>query len=160
MRPRTMAILPILLLLLAPLIFTLDYSDLDEGTTQGDVARNISNTPLWAAQVAGSSSTDSIQGIAMDAQGRTYVCGYFYVTATFGTTTLSSSGSYDIFVGRITNGAWDWVQRAGGSNSDQCQDIDVDDGGNVSITGYFYGTASFGTSSLSSTGSNDIFVAR
>ncbi len=155
-----MAILPILLLLLAPLIFTLDYSDLDEGTTQGDVARNISNTPLWAAQVAGSSSTDSIQGIAMDAQGRTYVCGYFYVTATFGTTTLSSSGSYDIFVGRITNGAWDWVQRAGGSNSDQCQDIDVDDGGNVSITGYFYGTASFGTSSLSSTGSNDIFVAR
>ncbi len=155
-----MTIASILMLLLSPLIFSIDTNSLDEEFTNETGARNVANSPLWAAQVAGSSSTDSIQGVAMDSNGRTYVCGYFYGTTTFGSTTLSSSGSNDIFVGRLTNGAWDWVHKAGGSSNDQCQDIDVDDGGNVSITGNFYNTAYFGTSTLSSSGNNDIFVAR
>ena len=55
--------------------------------------------------------------IEMDAQGRTYVCGYFYNTAVFGEHHTVIFGSYDVFVGRLSNGAWDWVQRAGGSSS-------------------------------------------
>ena len=94
-------------------------------------ARSTGNALLWGVNIAGSSSTDSVQGIEMDAQGRTYVCGYFYNSATFGNTTLSAYGSYDIFVGRLSNGVWDWVQRAGGTSSDQCHDIAVDDGGNT-----------------------------
>ncbi|MDP6905891.1 MAG: SBBP repeat-containing protein, partial [Candidatus Thalassarchaeaceae archaeon] len=150
----------IFLLLLAPYISTMEPVDLEDSDSSYETGRSVSNTPLWSAQVSGSSSTDTIQSMAMDAMGKTYVCGYFYNTATFGQMTLTSYGSYDIFVGRLTNGNWDWVEKAGGSSTDQCQDIAVDDGGNITITGSFYSSATFGSASLSSTGSYDIFISR
>ena len=116
---------------------------------------------LWGQHIAGSSSTDSVESIDLDAYGNTYVCGYFYNSAQFGNINMNSMGNYDGFVGKISpSGTWLWVQKMGGSSSDHCRDIDVDDGGNISITGYFYGTATFGNTYLSSQGSNDIFVAK
>ena len=56
-------------------------------------------------------------------------------------------------------GEWLWVKTAGSTNSDYCYDIDVDKGGNVSITGIYYGSIQFGSNSHSSSGSYDIFVA-
>jgi len=161
MRLQYVAFFLVGLMLIAPAI-GLSESMLEEQTESESSARSTSNALLWGAQVAGSGSTDAVMGIDMDAMGHTYVCGYFYNTATFGTTTLSSTGSYDIFVGRLSNGAWDWVQKAGGSSSDQCQDIAVDDGGNITITGYYYSssTATFGSQSVSGRGSNDIFISR
>ena len=105
MRQRHIAFFLVLLMLIAPAI------GLAENTLEIDEESNISprsssNALLWGANIAGSSSTDSIQAIEMDAMGRTYVCGYFYNSATFGNTTLSAYGSYDIFVGRLSNGAW------------------------------------------------------
>jgi hypothetical protein len=160
MLPRSAAIILTLLLLLSPFTMVDPTEELTDDKAEDTAARSVGNAPLWAAHGAGSSSTDSVQGIAMDAMGRTYVCGYFYNSATFGQFTLNSYGSHDVFVGRITAGNWDWVVKAGGTSSDQCQDIAVDDGGNSTITGYFYGSATFGGTGLSSQGSNDIFVAR
>ena len=115
---------------------------------------------LWGQKVSGSQSTDSVEALDLDAYGNTYACGYFYGTATFGSITLSGQGQ-DGFVGKIDpSGNWVWVQKMGGSSSDQCKDIDVDDGGNISITGYFYSTAAFGSTYLSSLGAYDIFVAK
>ena len=161
MRPYYVAFFLVGLMLIAPAI-GLSESVLEDHSESETSARSSSNALLWGAQVAGSGSTDSVQSIEMDALGHTYVCGYFYNSATFGNTTLTSFGSYDIFVGRLSNGMWDWVQKAGGSSSDQCQDIAVDDGGNITITGYYYSssTATFGSQSLSGRGSNDIFVSR
>ena len=161
MRPHYVAFFLVGLMLIAPAI-GLSESVLEDHSESETSARSSSNALLWGAQVAGSGSTDSVQSIEMDALGRTYVCGYFYNSATFGNTTLTSSGSYDIFVGRLSNGMWDWVQKAGGSSSDQCQDIAVDDGGNITITGYYYSSSSatFGSQSISGRGSNDIFVSR
>jgi hypothetical protein len=160
MNRHVMPLTLVSLMLLAPMLLTIQPAEELDLLEPQESTRSTSNALLWGISAGGSSSTDSIQGIAMDAQGRTYVCGFFYNTANFGPITLSSYGSYDIFVGRITNGNWDWVEKAGGTSSDQCQDIDVDDGGNITITGYFYSTATFGSTSLSSTGSNDIFVSR
>ncbi|MCS5536264.1 MAG: SBBP repeat-containing protein, partial [Candidatus Poseidoniales archaeon] len=161
MRPRLVAFFLVGLMLIAPAI-GLSESLLEENKISDSSARSTNNALLWGAHVAGSGSTDSVMSIEMDAMGRTYVCGYFYNTATFGNITLSSYGSYDIFVGRLSNGAWDWVQKAGGTNSDQCHDIAVDDGGNITITGYYYSssTANFGSQSMSGQGSNDIFISR
>ena len=161
MHPRLVAFLLVSLMLIAPAI-GLSESMLEENEVSDSSARSVNHSLLWGAHVAGSGSTDSVMGIEMDAMGRTYVCGYFYNTATFGNITLSSYGSYDIFVGRLSNGAWDWVQKAGGTSSDQCQDIAVDDGGNITITGYYYSssTANFGSHSMSGQGSNDIFISR
>ncbi len=160
MQPRYLVVTLVLLLLAAPFVMTIPSAkELEDESGLGS-GRSTSNALLWGIQAGGSSSTDAIMGIAMDAQGRTYACGYFYNTATFGSITLNGYGSTDIFVGRISNGNWDWVEKAGSTSSDQCQDIAVDDGGNISITGYFYNTATFGNTQLSSQGSYDIFVAR
>ncbi len=161
MRTQNVAFLLVGLMLIAPAI-GMTESLLEEHTVSESSARSTSNTLLWGGHVAGSGSTDSVMSIEMDAMGRTYVCGYFYNTATFGNITLSAYGSYDIFVGRMSNGAWDWVQKAGGTNSDQCHDIAVDDGGNITITGYYYSSSSatFGSQAISGQGSNDIFISR
>ena len=162
MRSQYVALILVGLMLFAPAIGFTEKTQLEAEFEPQNAARSTANALLWGAHASGSGSTDSVMSIEMDAQGRTYVCGYFYNTAVFGNTTLSSSGSYDVFVGRLSNGAWDWVQRAGGSSSDQCRDIAVDDGGNVTITGYYYSSnsATFGSTTLSGQGSNDIFVAR
>ena len=146
MRSQSVALILVGLMLFAPALGFTEKTQLEAEFEPQNAARSTANALLWGAHASGSGSTDSVMSIEMDAQGRTYVCGYFYNTAVFGNTTLSSSGSYDVFVGRLSNGAWDWVQRAGGSSSDQCRDIAVDDGGNVTITGYYYSSnsATFG----------------
>jgi hypothetical protein len=118
-------------------------------------------TILWGQKISGSQSTDNVESLELDAQGNTYVCGYFYGTATFGSITLSTQGGTDGFVGKISpSGTWLWVRGMGGSSTDQCLDIDVDDGGNMSITGNFNGVGTFGSTSFSTQGGYDIFVAK
>jgi hypothetical protein len=115
---------------------------------------------LWAKK-AGGTSWDHGYGIAVDANGNSYVTGYFYGSATFGTTTLTSSGSYDIFVAKMdSNGNWLWVKQAGGTNEDGGISIAINANGNSYITGVFEESATFGTTTLTSSGSQDIFVAK
>ena len=116
---------------------------------------------LWFANGGGTNS-DNIQGMDVDDFGNVYVCGYYYQTMTVGSisTPSSSSNSADIFVAKLSpTGDWLWVKTAGSTNTDYCYDIDVDKGGNVSITGIYYGAIQFGSTSHSSSGSYDVFVA-
>ena len=55
---------------------------------------------------------------------------------------------------------WLWAESAGGTISDYGCGIATDDNGNSYITGYFMDTAYFGTISLTSSGDDDIFVAK
>ena len=117
---------------------------------------------LWAKQ-AGGISGDKGYSIAVDAYGNSYITGYFRESATFGTTTLTSSSDYgsDIFVAKMDiNGNWLWAKQAGGTDYDDGYSIAVDVNGNSYVTGYFYGSATFGTTTLTSSGSDDIFVAK
>ena len=116
---------------------------------------------LWH-QNAGGSNSDNVRGLDVDDQGNIYVCGNYHQIAYFGafSTPTSSSGSSDIFVAKLSStGDWLWVKTAGSTSTDYCYDIDVDGGGNVSITGTFYNTISFGSTSFSSSGSLDAYVA-
>ncbi|MFA7028830.1 MAG: SBBP repeat-containing protein, partial [Candidatus Cloacimonadaceae bacterium] len=115
---------------------------------------------LWA-QKAGGTSDDGGYSIAIDSSGNSYVTGYFHSTASFGNITLTSSGSYDIFVAKLdSNGNWLWAKKAGGTSDDYGYSITIDFSGNSYVTGYFYSTASFGTTTLTSSGDCDIFVAK
>lgn len=117
---------------------------------------------LWAKQ-AGGTSGDYGQSIATDAEGNSYVTGQFAQTATFGSTTLSSGGSYsDVFVAKIdTNGNWLWAVRGGGLANESSSGIALDPNGGIYITGYFKGSSVFGGSSVTGYGgSDDIFVAK
>ena len=53
-----------------------------------------------------------------------------------------------------------WAKRAGGTEPDAASRIAVDANGNSYVTGIFRGTASFGTTELTSSGSTDIFIAK
>ena len=149
--------------LMISLVANLDYNQPSEELQEKETPKftTAQERLLWSQKVAGSQSTDTVEAIGLDAAGNTYVCGYFYGTATFGTITLHPQGSTDGYVGKIgPSGNWLWVNKMGGSSSDQCKDLDVDDGGNISITGYFDNSAMFGSNSFSSRGSYDIFVAK
>jgi len=115
---------------------------------------------LWATQ-AGGDSIDNGVGIAIDNVGNCYVTGCFVNTADFGPYSIISNGGWDIFVAKAdANGNWLWASQAGGISSDFGRAITIDNTGNCIITGDFGDTASFGTNSISSIGSADIYVAK
>jgi Beta-propeller repeat len=117
---------------------------------------------ITAIASAGGTSTENGFDIALDGSGNVYITGYYYGTATFGSTTLTSAGNAEIFVAKYSSaGALLWVQSAGGTSSDVGVSIALDATGNAYITGYFTGTATFGTNSVTSVGGSfDIFVAK
>lgn len=99
--------------------------------------------------------------VATDASGNIYVTGYFDGTVTFGTTELTTSGGFDIFVVKYdASGNVVWAGRAGGVSGDKGLSIATDGWGNVYITGHFSGTATFGMIQLTAAGSDDIFVVK
>ena len=58
------------------------------------------------------------------------------------------------------NGNWLWVAQAGGTNEDYGMGIGSDAAGNTYLSGTFYLSCPFGTSSLTSVGQKDIFIAK
>lgn len=112
-------------------------------------------------QKSGSATVDEGYAISIDANGNTYTTGYFTGNATFGSTTLNSSGSTDIFLTKTDNqGNYIWAVKAGGSGSDRGLNIKTDPQGNSYVTGFFNGTANFGTQQIISSGNQDIFIAK
>jgi len=115
----------------------------------------------WAVK-AGGSATDRGNAISRDADGNSYTTGYFGGTVVFGATTLTSSGSEDVYVAKLdADGNWQWVKNAGGiGGSTYAYGIGTDADGNSYVTGGFDGTAFFGADSIISDGSDDVFVAK
>ncbi len=78
----------------------------------------------------------------------------------------SSPGSAnDIFLAKYDSlGNFMWVNRMGGSTSDEAFVMDIDDSSKIYLGGYFSGTADFdptaGTQTLVASSSNDGFIAR
>ncbi|MGE3800086.1 MAG: SBBP repeat-containing protein, partial [Candidatus Kapaibacterium sp.] len=109
---------------------------------------------------AGGSGMDWGNGVAVDAQGNSYVVGYFSGTATFGTQQVTSAGNYDIFIASYSpNGDVRWVKSAGGSGQDEGYGVGVDAAGDVYITGIAIGNINFGSTSFSG-GTKGGFVAK
>ncbi|MFH0867557.1 MAG: gliding motility-associated C-terminal domain-containing protein, partial [Bacteroidota bacterium] len=119
--------------------------------------------PYWL-QNAGSNGQDEGYDISIDALGNTYTTGYFTGTAQFGNQSiyLTSSGTTDIFLAKINSqGVYQWAVKAGGTGTDRGLAIRTDAAGNSYITGYYQGTAAFGSTNITSVSSSqDIFLAK
>ncbi|MFD2718942.1 T9SS type A sorting domain-containing protein [Hymenobacter monticola] len=121
----------------------------------------------WALAVGGASSLVNPSDLAVGG-GNVYVTGRFQGQCTFGTAQLSSTldpyfPSNDIFVTKVTDGngsaAFAWARRAGGIGDDAALGL-IARGSNLYITGYFGGVADFGTTTVTSTGDADVYVAK
>ena len=108
---------------------------------------------LWATQ-GGGPEPDWGWGIVADNAGNSYYTGEFSDTAVFGNDTLISQGNRDVFVAKLNvNGNFVWAKSFGGTLGDKGQDIEMDNDGNLYITGYIgtevtVGTTTLGTNSI------------
>ncbi len=114
----------------------------------------------WVQQ-AGGSGDDEGTAINTDTNGNCYVGGKFHNTANFSGSSLVSAGGFDAFISKYNSaGVLQWVQKAGGTLDDLCQDIAVDGSGNIFVTGSFEGTANFGSTNLVSAFMFDGYTAK
>lgn len=119
-----------------------------------------SGTFLWAVGMGGQ-NRESPPGIAVDSAGQVTIAGQFEGQVAFGSTTLTSKGQYDIFVARLSSaGAFLWATSAGGADSEGAAAVAVDGQGNIHIAGGFSGTTTLGSTTLTSKGQTDSFVAK
>jgi secreted PhoX family phosphatase len=110
---------------------------------------------------AGGTAADEGRSIATDATGNVYVAGNFFNTITLGNTTLTSAGNRDGFVVKYNkNGEVQWARSVGGPGTESASSIAVDGSGNVFVSGFFNNSISIGTTTLTSGGLEDIFVAK
>ena len=122
----------------------------------------------WGTSVEGTLNFDYPNQLALDNAGNFYVTGKFRGTKDFdpgaGNTATVAVGNDDIFVASYQNdGSFRWVNAMGWTSADAGNDLDWNDG-EIAVTGTFRSTVDFdasaGTASLSSNGSDDIFLAR
>jgi len=114
----------------------------------------------WAKSI--DALTSQGNGIAVDPSGNCHVMGSFLLTAIIGDTTLVSAGGSDVFIAKLDSaGNWLWVRQIGGSGSEYChQGIALDSYGDIYVTGHFEQSVTIGSSTLSSTGGMDVFIAK
>lgn len=120
-----------------------------------------SGSVLWAKRLGGQGN-DGASGVILGNEGDIYVAGKFELTSTFGTYTLNSVGSSDIFVTKLENnlGNVSWSNAYGGNGFDLANGVSKDALGNLFITGQFSGSMAFNTNTLIAYGNADAFVFR
>ncbi|HWE38909.1 MAG TPA: SBBP repeat-containing protein [Isosphaeraceae bacterium] len=120
------------------------------GSVDGFVAKySPAGALLWVDDL-GSSSTATVNGLAVDAQGNVAVVGGFSGSLAVGGTTLRSVGGTDAFAARLNaSGGVLWATSAGGSATDQANAVAVDGTGDVFVTGRFTGQATVANRTLS-----------
>jgi hypothetical protein len=132
------------------------------------VKYNTSGVVQWAVK-GGGSFNELGHGIAVDGSGNVYITGQFnssstnFVSTNLGSNTLTNTSTdFDVFVVKYnTSGIVQWAVSGGGSLDENGRSIAVDGSGNAYITGYFRSvTATFGTTTLSRIGNEDVFVAK
>ena len=135
-------------------------SDQDEDIFVAKI--NTNGVWQWVVKAGGSYVDEGLSLVIDDGYG--YVTGFFADNASFGIHDLTTTGQYDeeIFVAKFncTNGNWLWATQAGGNFYDKGYSVALDIEGNPYVTGSFQDFADFGTHTLVSDGSNDIFVAK
>lgn len=122
---------------------------------------NSAGTCQWALR-AGGSDHDVGYDIAYDVNGFLYITGIYSGTATFGSSSITSTGGYEVFVAKYsTAGVFQWVKSAGSTSTDYGIKVASDYNGNCFIMGEFYTTMDFGGGVTAvSYGSTDVFIAK
>jgi hypothetical protein len=100
--------------------------------------------------------------VVTDTLGDVYVSGPFSGSATFGATTLpGGTGRSVVFVAKLNSaGTFQWAVQMGNSGDDETYSLAIDAAGNLYTAGYYQGTATFGSTTLTASADFDSFVAK
>ena len=129
---------------------------------------NSSGDFVWS-KTFGGNSADRGYDLILDDVGNIYITGFFIGTANFDNIILNSNGnSQDFFVAKLdNNGNVLWAIAEGGTDAETGYGLNVDDQGNVIVTGQFKGTTDIGgniftsaTDPLTGLQTFDFFVAK
>jgi len=103
----------------------------------------------WSqANSFGGSGNDSAAAVKVGSDGSQYFTGQFGSSIQFGSTLLTSNGGPDIFLTKSDpSGTVLWAIQAGGPNDDWGQALALDGSDNIYLTGEFYNSATFGSTS-------------
>ncbi|MBW2737070.1 MAG: SBBP repeat-containing protein, partial [Deltaproteobacteria bacterium] len=143
---------------------TVDFGggDLSTSGIYGDVfvaSYDSSGAHRWSKRFGADGSTLGV-GVAVDGDSNVNIIGTFDSNVNFGGSTLNSAGLTDVFVASYSStGAHRWSKSFGSSAREYGRAIAVDASGNVTTSGSFSDTVSFGGSALTSAGGYDIFLA-
>ncbi len=152
-------------------------ADLDAGPTEHIVTasgntdayilkRDAAGSVVWIHIIGGGIGFESISGIQIDDQDHIVCAGQFQGSANLPGVGLQTSAGYeDIFIIQLdSNGETMWHKTLGNSVSNVVSDFDLDNEGNIVLTGYFAGAMDFDpqetTAELTSAGSWDVYVLK
>ncbi len=127
------------------------------------VAKYTANGSMMWVKSAGDNKWDESYCVSTDIFGNVYVTGSFSSSIiTFGTTTLTNSGVWDVFVVKYDSvGNVLWAKNFGGTDFDDGYSLSADIYGYLYITGRFMSSQiSFGTFNLTNSGFNDTFIVK
>ncbi|MBL0308857.1 MAG: SBBP repeat-containing protein [Bacteroidetes bacterium] len=102
---------------------------------------------------------DNVMGLRLDSLNNIYIVGNR--SGTNSLCTSQATSGQDILLAKLgSTGTCSWGKKIGGSSGDYGYRLSLDRDGNIYITGSFAGSFSFEGTSLSSSGSNDGFIAK
>ncbi len=122
--------------------------------------QDVGQTSNTAWGILGNSSVGS-NAIAKDNSGNIYITGNFQGTAMFGSTNITTTGDNDVYLAKYSSeGVLIWVKTAGSLAGDISIDCVIDGNGDIVITGYYFDSITFGTTTLTNSGSSDVFIVK
>lgn len=114
---------------------------------------------VWAKQFGGTGN-ESARSVIVDSSNNLYITGNYESKLVLGTNTLVG-GNIEAFVAKLdSSGIPQWSISAGGSSTDVGQRLAIDNLDQLYWFGTFSSTATFGTFKRTSSGENDLFVAK
>lgn len=115
---------------------------------------------VWTKAIQGTGD-EYVTGLGLDAQGNPVVAGRFSATLKIDSTQATTKGSTDVFVAFFNNaGLLLSMTSGGGIEADKLMGLTVDSTGNIIVVGSIAGTAQFGSTTLNTSGMQDIYIGK
>lgn len=126
------------------------------------VSLNAADGSIAWGRIFGEDGDDLGSSVAMDNAGNAFVGGFFDALVNLGgTTTLTATGAYDAFVGKLgPTGAALWLVGFGGGDDQLVRHVEVAPDQSPIVAGDFFGDINFGAGAVLGAGSWDGFVAK
>jgi len=141
-------------------VFDANNSFVGAGGYEAYIAKYDNSGNLLWVKYGGGPNNDYMNGIVCDQSGVIGI-GTFITSASFGGTPVVSAGVDDLYFVRYkSNGDFDWIRSAGGTEKEVSNRIIMDNAGILYGCGAFRTTGAFGPNSITSSGVEDVFLVK